>query len=502
MRKTAILSILIFYSIGIFSQSCFNKDRYQKSIFDSITITENITYAIAPQLVPTEVLGIKTYDEEEFEDVSLQMDIYQPYGDTLEQRPMILFMHSGGFLPDYGDRHNDDMLAFCDSFARKGYVTATMSYRLGYDVLDSSAAIRAVYRAVQDGRAAIRFLKENAANYNIDTNNIFMLGSSAGAFIALHNTYLNEESERPDDTYGNDDRPNLGGLDTVNVDIHHGSLAKAIVSLWGALRDTALILKKDIRPTLLVHGIDDESVYFEYDHPFGLSTLPKVYGSHPVYKKLKQLDYDAPHYFVPEQEHEFYGIDGGKWEDDAPNAYWDTILNDVTNFIYEQLPKPEALFTYNVDCGVYFVNNSKKQVANCWSFGDSTYSKDKNPYHIYTDDSTFNVNLAVVNYIGIVDEQEQIVGFEKCMASVANLNVEESIQLYPNPASQFLYVKKSGVDNNKKQTIAILNLIGQKVVARQLSNSENKIDISFLNSGVYFLVIEGEKRQVLKFVKE
>ena len=499
MRKIAILSLFVFLTINIFSQSCFNKERYQQSVFDSIVITENITYATVPQLVPTEILGVKTYDEDESEDVSLQMDIYQPYGDTLKKRPMIVFMHSGGFLPDYGDRHNDDMLAFCDTFARKGYVTATISYRLGYDVLDSVAAIRAVYRAVQDGRAAIRFLKEKAAIYKIDTNNIFMLGSSAGAFIALHNLYLNEESERPEETYKNDDHPDLGGLDKVNPDLHHISLAKSVVSLWGALRDTALILKEDIRPTLLVHGIDDESVYFEYDHPFGLSTLPKVYGSHPVYKKLKQLDYDAPHYFVPEQEHEFYGIDGGKWEDDAPNAYWDTILNEVTDFIYEQLPKPKALFAYNLDCGVYFTNNSENQIANCWSFGDSTYSQEQNPYHLYTNDTTFNVNLSVINYIGIVVEQEQEVLFKKCVTSVKELISTETIQLYPNPTSDFLNIKTNKVE---KTRVSVFNLLGQRLLVKYLTRAITKIDVSSLDSGVYILVVEGTKKQTLKFVKE
>ena len=49
------------------------------------------------------------------------------------------------------------------------------------------SAERSVYRGLQDGRAAVRYLKENANIINIDTNNVFMLGSSAGAFVTIHN---------------------------------------------------------------------------------------------------------------------------------------------------------------------------------------------------------------------------------------------------------------------------------------------------------------------------
>ena len=67
---------------------------------------------------------------------NLVMDIYEPLGDVLTQRPAIVFAHSGGFIT--GDRNHDDMVAFCDSFARKGYVTATIDYRQNFYLLSQS----------------------------------------------------------------------------------------------------------------------------------------------------------------------------------------------------------------------------------------------------------------------------------------------------------------------------------------------------------------------------
>jgi acetyl esterase/lipase len=56
-------------------------------------------------------------------------------------------------------------------------------------------------RAVQDGRAAVRYFKKNVAvggnTYKIDLNNIYFAGVSAGGFVALQLAYLDEISEFP-----------------------------------------------------------------------------------------------------------------------------------------------------------------------------------------------------------------------------------------------------------------------------------------------------------------
>lgn len=56
-------------------------------------------------------------------------------------------------------------------------------------------------RGVQDGRAAVRYFRKNAAiggnTYRIDTNNIYFAGVSAGGFIALQLAYLDKASEIP-----------------------------------------------------------------------------------------------------------------------------------------------------------------------------------------------------------------------------------------------------------------------------------------------------------------
>jgi acetyl esterase/lipase len=76
--NTLILQLCIQYSTA----QCWN-GRYEESIFSQIDIKKNITYSIAPNAnnIPIKVL----------------MDMYLPANDTLQNRPLIIFMHGGAY---------------------------------------------------------------------------------------------------------------------------------------------------------------------------------------------------------------------------------------------------------------------------------------------------------------------------------------------------------------------------------------------------------------------
>lgn len=102
------------------------------------------------------------------------MDIVRPKGLSSSDRlPAVLFIHGGGFRA--GNR--ESYLAQAARLATRGYVTATASYRL---------APRHQYpAAVEDVKAAVRFLRANAAKYNIDPEHIGTIGGSAGGHLVL-----------------------------------------------------------------------------------------------------------------------------------------------------------------------------------------------------------------------------------------------------------------------------------------------------------------------------
>ena len=98
----------------------------------------------------------------------------------MKHRPLMIFIHGGGF------QNNNKVGGFgkriCNSLAKRGYVTSSIDYRLGIEKpKNDTMYYEAMYRAVQDAKAAVRFFRKNADKYGIDTAQIFVMGSSAGS---------------------------------------------------------------------------------------------------------------------------------------------------------------------------------------------------------------------------------------------------------------------------------------------------------------------------------
>lgn len=284
--------------------------RYTTSIFNSITAHENVKYGEAP------VWSIP------YDNTDLKMNIYTPDNDTLTKRPLMIWVHSGGFLN--GNKDLEDMVALCDSFARRGYVTATIDYRKGFNPLSATSAERAVYRGVQDLRAAIRFLKEKHLDYGIDTNYTFIGGSSAGGFSTLHLVY-GDQDELPESIGSGVGYPALGCLDCTGNTFVHNMDITGYVNLWGAIGDSTWISADETTPGLLIHGKADGTVPFGVGHPFGAPTTPKTQGSRSISNQLNALGIAHTTYFVEGQGHEFHGTSNGNWNN-PPTAYYDTIF--------------------------------------------------------------------------------------------------------------------------------------------------------------------------------
>ena len=317
----------------------FDAHRYTEPVAASVVKTAAVVYATAPALATPWQSEANTVNEQ------LAMDIFAPTGDFLQRRPAILFFHGGAFVS--GSRNNEDMVAMCDTFARLGYVTATVSYRLGMAPGDDNSPARAVYRGLQDGRAAVRFMRANAATYGIDSSRIYAVGSSAGAFICLHSVYMNNPAEKPAAagaytiTVGvppfqtTINVPDLGGYDIGNH-LDRDGTPDAIVGLWGALQSEALIDGGGHKPLLLVHGTADNIVPFEIGSPFGYSGFPPTSGSGTIAQALRVRELDHESYFVEGAPHEFYGVQNGNFDDDGvpgPNEQYGVVLARMKAFL-------------------------------------------------------------------------------------------------------------------------------------------------------------------------
>lgn len=143
---------------------------------------------------------------------ALKLDVSYPVNDTPPKcgRPLLIVVHGGAYIA--GDKNEGLPIFFRNDFAKRGYVTASVNYRLGMfhtdkynncnvptwnciNMTDSSEWYRANYRGMQDVKGAIRYMINHADDYNIDPNNVFIVGESAGGFIALSVGFTDDDSE-------------------------------------------------------------------------------------------------------------------------------------------------------------------------------------------------------------------------------------------------------------------------------------------------------------------
>jgi carboxylesterase type B len=203
--------------------------RYRDAVFSEVEITKDLTYGKATDL----------YDVEQ----SLELDLYQPKGDTLAKRPAIVWVHGGGFKN--GTKTSVELVDEATTFAKAGYVNVSIEYRLskGGCAPFTSECIDAIRMAKEDAQAAVRWLRANAATYRIDTDRIAIGGTSAGAITAYNVAYGS-------DAVGSSGNPG------------YSSKVRAAVSLSGAAITTSP--QKGEPPTLDFHGTADDLVPYSW----------------------------------------------------------------------------------------------------------------------------------------------------------------------------------------------------------------------------------------------
>ncbi len=465
------IATLLLINLNVYPQIPYNQ-RYKAEVFPEISVTSDIVYGNAP------ALNFPYLNENNTSPQDLLMDIYLPENDTLQYRPTVICAHSGAFVS--GSKTADDMVAFCDSLAHRGYVAVSIDYRLGMNVFSSSSSIRAVYRGIQDGRAAVRFLKEYCDTYGIDTNNIYILGSSAGAFIALHNLYMDTEEERPPETFT---APDLGCLDCSGNNYNHNGKSNGIVSLWGAVNDTNIIVSTDTLPAFLVHGTADATVPFGYGSPFGNSYFPATFGSQLITQQLTSFGHAPETYFVFGAGHEFYGTSNGNWNP-APNAYWDTVFSKTTNFFYDIHKPKTGYWLTQFENVVVIYDSSQNATSWYWDFGDGYISTEQNPSHEYGTSGNYLITQFVMNDLTSWDTLSVRVDI-----SVGTKEHENrALKVYPNPANDFVNI----ISKEKITRIKIFNESGIKVFEQSFDSKKIKIRTQNFPEGLYIIETENK----------
>ena len=280
--------------------------RYKDIVFSDLTIEKDLSYA--PNASP---------DEKK----SFLFDLFQPSEDHSAPRPLIIWMHGGGFK--FGSKDAKGIQLWSKTFAQRGYVCAAINYRLSkknplfhFDELQKSC-----YYAVQDAKEAVAYFKHHHIEYNIDTNKIILAGNSAGSMIALQAAYSTDAG-----------LAKMAGI-TSTAKKQHGVLkVAAVINFWGGIFDLDW-LKNARVPIVSVLGGKDKIV-------------PPTHKSAPLYGGL-DIHHKADDLAIPNELKVFDGyshelekhfnpfFSGGK----ATQKRWLEAGQFAADFLYNSLFK-------------------------------------------------------------------------------------------------------------------------------------------------------------------
>ncbi len=407
MKKIYILAIALIGTIHLSAQC---NGRYQTDLFSTIDVT-TVQYGSNVNLVGT--------------NINLMMDIYTPQGDVETNRPVVILAHGGSFIG--GSKTDADVVYMATELAKKGYVCASIDYRLStnaFDLIVEQTTVKIVFNAIQDGKAAVRFFKKDAATtdtYKINPEQIFFGGSSAGGILAMNLTYVDSISDLPESgaSLWQTWLTQLGGLEGNSGNPGYCSRTNGTFGFAGGIADSNYIDVDDV-PWYGCHTPGDQTVLYNCGFPLNGNTPVNLCGSNIVNTRMNNLG--TYHHFDS-----FPGADHPPYASSAP--------------IMQENKDSLAVFLYNIlDCNPSNLQSPTQK--NC----------------------TNSPNVSV----------------EELAANPFNAT------FYPNPFNDELTVELNAYKNT---SIAVINSVGQVVSKQNAQSYINKISLSDLPMGLYFVRI-------------
>jgi acetyl esterase/lipase len=217
--------------------------RYKDKVFDKADLKKNVSYG--------------TKDMPRGKDRDHLMDIYQPKDDSEKNRPVIIWLHGGGFK--LGKKTSRGIPLWCNDFAKRGYVSIAMNYRKGKGLPknDFRSLAEGCFVTMEDINQVINYCRINAAELGIDTSKIILGGNSAGSMAAIQFVYSNENKLAA-----------MGGRsDSVSAKKPYNAYhVSALINFWGAIFDSTWLKNAKV-PIVSVQGEKDGVVPFNFQGP-------------------------------------------------------------------------------------------------------------------------------------------------------------------------------------------------------------------------------------------
>ena len=232
--KNLIILILLFqiliyntkaYAAEIGDSMSNSSNAYSNPVFKDVILNRDIIFG--------EVMNSRGIKEK------LLLDVYMPGGDASFNRPVIVWLHGGGFTIGE-DKSQAYMVNLANTFAKRGFVCISINYRVRSNPDEDS--IGTLQDAVDDAMLAIDWIRNNSIKYGIDKSRIIVSGGSAGGKTGA----------------------NLCYKDTTQAHEWNKDGIIAFIDLWGSPSKFLSLYKidKNDPATLIIHGTEDKTIPF------------------------------------------------------------------------------------------------------------------------------------------------------------------------------------------------------------------------------------------------
>jgi dienelactone hydrolase len=463
--STAIIHLL---AVLVYAQQPYTAELYEHSV------TRNIEYGTAIDYAGN--------------DATLHLDIYIPINRYCN-RPIVILVHGGAWVG--GSKDDPDIVWLARSFAARGYVAATVNYRLGMHltsnysmyalcnenisapcayICDSMEVHRANFRAMQDVKGAIRFMKQRSAQDSTDAGNVFLIGQSAGGFVALTAAFMHEENERsafcgsiadapaPDQDlrrYGclpaslSQSRPDLGAVAGYLHADDADAGVQGVANIFGGLLDPGIIDEAEIldKAVYMYHQGSDVVVHYGYGRLLG------------------RLSWECFAQTNICQSYHYY-----------PHAYGSKALAEYLAYAF---PGASGVRTDIIE--------NYRYLGNCFDNGhalDNISRRAGNIAELFAQKIASNGNTPR----------------RECTLSTDETRIRMHISVYPNPSASLISIDVPGL--RAGSAYRIMDMLGRTVQHGSLNAERSSLRVSSLPAGQYYFHLLGYQGRIFRVRRE
>lgn len=469
--------------------------------------------------------------------IVLTMRVFEPITTDTSKKPVLIYVQGGGYasgngwlsggtgLRAWSNSTSDVNYAFCEYFARQGYVVVAVDYRKGWDTkgakciggtqcdncaceaaantCESFTFMKANYRMVQDIRAAHRKVIELRSTLNVDTDEVYYFGNSTGAVGVLHAAFGSDDMPSYKKTTSSSSptlSSELGSVDAYGPSVSMSLFKVAgVYSIAGAIRDVSWIEASDsVRKAVIVFGDEDNAV-LPCDGPilnlgYVTESSPNfnhlsLVGSVGIYNRLKDIYCD---------------------NNPTCGLALSVRFENVGHGLYGDLLKPMKCGESNTYCGSSMSNDKKifYAIDTFISGADNIYSSGyRGGYHIYvnnadqckkcfyTSPTTLNCSTSGSVY-RINNSTNEVEEFEEYKKSI-----DDNYFLYPNPSNSEININ---IFDDDILEVNIVDITGRKIATfGEFAKGVNTYNVNHLPNGNYICNIIKRNSEIIshKFIK-